>query len=308
MESNELFSFIRYFYSNFRKTEYRKKHLKVKDPEEFLSEIFQELFTQKYEYIEHMEELFEFKEEISSYRDFLKLIYLIIIFSIRTNNYRFLYTLKLFYPYLEEDESIKTLLNLAKKISENDVFSLLFSDSHIFMPVKGRFSLMKNALFFGYTPILFEKGGGFTSIYRRFEQDNPRIKLYTDSCEAMMGVTERAIIDKVLAEAQYSDFPFEKWAKINILIEKARYLIFSPRMGLLRLRFELFINSKSLKSTDHPSAHRLKIDDFEIEVSKEDLEGLNIQTWGYLMNSEGYDYDMIKDYMYKKTRDPIWLD
>jgi len=127
MESNELFSFIRYFYSNFRKTEYRKKHLKVKDPEEFLSKIFLELFTQKYGYIEHMEELFEFKEEISSYRNFLKLIYLIIIFSIRTNNYRFLYTLKLFYPYLEEDEFIKILLNLAKYNLSNVI--TFFSES-----------------------------------------------------------------------------------------------------------------------------------------------------------------------------------
>jgi len=196
---------------------------------------------------------------------------------------------------------------IARAISEDEAYSLLFSDSHIFMPVKGRFSLLKNALFFGYTPILFEKGGGFASRYKRFEQDNPRIELYTDSCEAMMEVTERAIINKVLAEAQYSDFPFEKWAKINSLVERARYLIFHPR-GSLRFKFEDFINSRSLKSTDHPSAHRLRIDDFEIEVSKEDLEGLNIQTWGYLMRNEGYDYDMIKDYMYKKTRDPIWLD
>lgn len=123
----------------------------------------------------------------------------------------------------------------------------------------------------------------------------------------MMEVTEKAIINKVLAEALYSDFPLEKWAKINSLVERARYLIFHPR-GSLRFKFEDFINSRSLKSTDHPSAHRLKIDDFEIEVSKEDLEGLNIQTWGYLIKNEGYDYNMIKDYMYKKTRDPIWLD
>ncbi len=122
-----------------------------------------------------------------------------------------------------------------------------------------------------------------------------------------MEVTEKVIIDKVLAEAQYSDFPFEKWTKINSLVGRARYLIFHPK-GSLRFEFEYFINSKSLKSTDHPFTHRLRIDDFEIEVSKEDLEGLNIQTWGYLMKNEGYDYDMIKDYMYKKTRDPIWFD
>jgi len=113
IEIDELFSFLRYFYSKFRKTEYRKRYLKVKNPEEISSEIFRELFVRKYGCIEHMEELSEFKEELSAHRDFLKIVYLIIISSIRTNNYRFLYTLKLFYPYLEEDESIKTLLNLA---------------------------------------------------------------------------------------------------------------------------------------------------------------------------------------------------
>lgn len=60
-----------------------------------------------------MKELSEFNEGLSAHRNFLKLIYLIIFFSLQTNNYHSLYYLRLFCPYLEEDESIKTLLNLA---------------------------------------------------------------------------------------------------------------------------------------------------------------------------------------------------
>jgi len=115
IESNELFSFIKYFYSNFRKTEYRKKHLKVKDPEEFLSEIFQELFTQKYGYIEHTEELSEKKS------NFLKLIYLSIIFSVLTNKYQIVNELISNYPYLEKEKEIRIFLELLKYNLSNTV-------------------------------------------------------------------------------------------------------------------------------------------------------------------------------------------
>jgi len=115
IESDELFLFIRYFYSNFRKMEYRKRHLKVKNPEEFLSEIFLKLFTQKYGYIEHAEELSEKKGS------FLKLVYLSIIFSVPANKYQSVNELISNHPYLEREEKIRIFLELLKYNLSNTV-------------------------------------------------------------------------------------------------------------------------------------------------------------------------------------------
>ncbi len=121
IELNELSFFIRFFYFEFLKIEYTKSHLKVKDTEELLREILLEFFTRKYGHIKNIKELSENKEKLSTRRNFLKIVYLVIIFSILSKKYRFINELKSNYPYLEEDKSVRAFFDLMKYNLSNTV-------------------------------------------------------------------------------------------------------------------------------------------------------------------------------------------
>lgn len=80
-----------------------------------MGEIFRELFIRKYGYIKHAEELSEKKG------NFLKLIYLSIIFSVLTNKYQSVNELMSNYPYLEKEKKIRIFLELLKYNLSNAV-------------------------------------------------------------------------------------------------------------------------------------------------------------------------------------------
>jgi len=114
INSEEFLSLFKYFYHAFQKlnTAILFEKVMAKEFIIILRDLFFSIFYQKYIFPQNLKSLSEIKNEPKHFRNFLKLTYLIIIFSILSGEYHYIRDLKSKYPVLNEDESLRMLFLL----------------------------------------------------------------------------------------------------------------------------------------------------------------------------------------------------
>ncbi len=114
INSEEFLSLFKYFYYGFQKlnTPILLEKVMAKELIIILRDLFFSIFYQKYFLPKTLKSLSEIKNDPNRYRNFLKLTYLIIIFSILGGEFHYIRELKSKYPVLNEDESLRMLFLL----------------------------------------------------------------------------------------------------------------------------------------------------------------------------------------------------
>lgn len=154
------------------------------------------------------------------------------------------------------------------------------------------------------------------SLYNKFKSQTSEVELYAKSCEAMLIVVENAIKERVKSDKSID--PSDKDSKIKQYMELAKEQIFRPNIvAYVRLAIEKFMKTRDYLSVQGTSqgSHRIKIMipmgkgkksfPYEIFINKDDLTGLNIQTWGNVHRS--ISKKEIWKYMAKMhLDDPFW--
>lgn len=203
------------------------------------------------------------------------------------------------------------------RMKTQDIYSLLFGDSHLFLPTSKRNELTGNAVLFGYSLVeIIDGRTTIYSLYKKFKSQTPKVELYTRSCEAMLKVVEDAIEERV--ESDPSINPSKRDTKIKEYTELAKEQIFVPgKAAHVRLAIEKLMKSRLYKSVQgigkdsqrieiHIIKRTLKKDEtYEIFINKDDLTGLNIQTWGniHVYYSKGEIWNQMAN---RHPDDPFW--
>ncbi len=215
-------------------------------------------------------------------------------------------------------------------LSPYQLFTLLFSDLHMFLPTGNINKLTENAFFFGISPVMEDINKllterRFAKYYYEYKSKNPRNKQYLDSCAVLYGIIEDIIEKQVVFDYRFGLISSQIIQELKYLARKQIY----SKTGQLRLKIETFINSlvyssdqfhktkiyidfqssELLKSLNLQEILGKKRPRYRLVLTKDLLQGKNIKIWGNVP-IDVLDNKKLAKFLYETTWDPsekqIW--
>lgn len=217
----------------------------------------------------------------------------------------------------------------------DEIYSIFFTKSFLYLPIKGDDKPSKNAVFFEYSPIEMYgpddfPGGSivpseiyrddlkltFMSQYNEFAEDYRKdscIKFYCECATNLLDIYTEVIRRQVIDELQADMISvIDAEDKINELIEVARLELFHSRSGKDELwkQTQVFLNQLYYRPYNLYAGKmyknclflQYKGSIYRLFVTQKDFEGKNVVFFGGIPS-----YPKIDNYMYLTTLDTIWL-